>query len=171
MGYFFFLTHALVPCEQLWKQFFNLICWWGILTICDFHPKTKSKIFLHSSQRHSLHWNLGESSKKKREKSGQADRLGGGSPPSSLTASILWKFWPILSIIKWQNNPKYDNLSRNFYIFLTASGEGGEGSTQAVSLTAFFPFFFWWFPLFGGASKCEICAKWPKISIYLLNIC
>ena len=70
---------------------------------------------------------------------------GGGSPPSSLTASILWKFWPILSIIKWQNNPKYDNLSRNFYIFLTASGEGG-GSTQAVSLTAFFPFFFWWLP-------------------------
>ena len=75
--------------------------------------------------------------------SGQAYRFGGGgSPPSSLTASILWKFWPILYIIKWQNNPKYDNLSRNFYIFLTASGEGGEGSTQAVSLTAFFPFFF-----------------------------
>ena len=35
--------------------------------------------------------------------------------------------------------PKYDNLSRIFHIFLTASG---EGSTQAVSLTAFFPFFF-----------------------------
>ena len=32
---------------------------------------------------------LGKASKKKREKSGQADRLGGGSPPSSLTASIL----------------------------------------------------------------------------------
>ena len=51
-----------------------------------------------------------------------------------LTASILWKCWPILAFIKWQNNPKYDNLSRIFHIFLTASGEGG--STQAVSLTA-----------------------------------
>ena len=65
---------------------------------------------------------------------------GGGSPPSSLTASILWKFWPILSFIKWQNNPKYDNLSRIFHIFLTASREGGL--TQAVSLTAFYEFFF-----------------------------
>ena len=31
----------------------------------------------------------------------------------------------MLSFIKWQNNPKYDNLSRIFHIFLTASGEGG----------------------------------------------
>ena len=42
----------------------------------------------------------------------------------SLTASILWKFWPILSFIKWQNNPKYDNLSRICHISLTASGGG-----------------------------------------------
>ena len=47
------------------------------------------------------------------------------------------------SFIKWQNNPKYDNLSRNFYIFLTAWGErGGGGSTQAVSLAAFSQFFY-----------------------------
>ena len=65
--------------------------------------------------------------KKKTGKKRSGWPLGGGSPPSSLTASILWKFWPILSIIKWQNNPKYDVLSRNFYIFLTASGEGGGG--------------------------------------------
>ena len=89
---------------------------------------------------------LMEGVKKKTGKKRQADRLGGGSPPSSLTASILWKFWPILSFIKWQNNPKYDNLSRIFYIFLTASGEGEGGSTQAVSLTAFSQFFFDDFP-------------------------
>ena len=35
--------------------------------------------------------------------------------------------WPILSFIKWQNNPKYDNLSRIFHIFLIA----------------FFQFFLW----------------------------
>ena len=61
----------------------------------------------------------------------------------SLTAAIFENVDPFLSFIEWQNNPKYDNLSRIFYIFLTASGEGGEGSTQAVSLTAFFPFFFY----------------------------
>ena len=59
----------------------------------------------------------------------------GGSPPSSLL------FCEILTFIKWQNNPKYDNLSRIFHIFLTASGEGEGGSSQAVSLTAFRSFF------------------------------
>ena len=48
-------------------------------------------------------------------------------------------FDPFFCFLKWQNNPKYDNLSRNFYIYLTASGEGG--STQVVSLTAFSQFF------------------------------
>ena len=33
-------------------------------------------------------------------------------------------------------------MGQNFHIFLTASGEGEGGSTQAVSLTVFFPFFF-----------------------------
>ena len=55
-------------------------------------------------------------------------------------------------VIKWQNNPKYDNLSRIFHIFLTALGEGGRegGSTQAVSLTAFYEFFFDAFPHWGS---------------------
>ena len=66
----------------------------------------------------------------------------GGSPPLSLTTSICENFDPNLSFIKRQNNPKYGNLSRNFHIFLTASGEGRGGSTQAVSLTAFSQFFF-----------------------------
>ena len=66
----------------------------------------------------------------------------GGSPPLSLTTSICENFDPFLSFIKRQNNPKYGNLSRNFHIFLTASGEGRGGSTQAVSLTAFSQFFF-----------------------------
>ena len=46
-------------------------------------------------------------------------------------------------IKKWQNNPKYDNLSRNFYIFLTASGEGVNPSGQP---DRFFPVFFYYFP-------------------------
>ena len=46
-----------------------------------------------------------------------------------------------------QNNPKYGNLSRNFHIFLTASGEGRGGPTQAVSLTAFSQVFFDDFPV------------------------
>ena len=54
-----------------------------------------------------------------------------------LTTSICENLDPFLSFIKRQNNPKYDNLSRNFHIFLTASGEGRGGSTQAVRLTAF----------------------------------
>ena len=59
-----------------------------------------------------------------------------------LTASICENVDPFLSFIKRQNNPKYGNLSKNFHIFLTASGEGRGGSTQAVSLTAFSQFFF-----------------------------
>ena len=78
-------------------------------------------------------------------KSGQADRLG-GSPPSSLTASILWKFWPIFIFIKWQNNPKYDNLSKNFHIFLTASGEGGAGRPKRSAWPLYRRFFFEYFP-------------------------
>ena len=70
------------------------------------------------------------------------DRFGGGGvTPLSLTTSICENFDPFLSFIKRQNNPKYGNLSRNFHIFLTASGEGRGGSTQAVSLTAFSQFF------------------------------
>ena len=63
-------------------------------------------------------------------KSGQADHFGGegGSPHPSLTKTICENVDPFLSFIKQQNNPKYDNLSRIFHIFLT----------QAVSLTAFF---------------------------------
>ena len=49
-----------------------------------------------------------------------------------LTASICENFDPFLSFIKWQNNPKYDNLSRFFYIYLTASGEGGGGEGGAA---------------------------------------
>ena len=82
--------------------------------------------------------------KKKCEKAVRLTALGGegGSPPLSLTTSICENFDPFLSFIKRQNNPKYGNLSRNFHIFLTASGEGRGGSTQAVSLTAFSQFFF-----------------------------
>ena len=84
---------------------------------------------------------LGKGSKKNWEKAVRLTALGGegGSPPLSLTTSICENFDPFLSFIKRQNNPKYGNLSRNFHIFLTASGEGG--STQAVSLTAFSQFF------------------------------
>ena len=82
---------------------------------------------------------------KKNWKSGQADRFVGESPPSSLTTSICENFDPFLPFIKWQNNPKYGNLSIIFHIYLTASGEGaggGCGLTQAVRLTAFSHFFF-----------------------------
>ena len=91
---------------------------------------------------------LGKGSKKNCEKAVRLTALGGevGSPPLSLTTSICENFDPFLSFIKRQNNPKYGNLSRNFHIFLTASGEGRGGSTQAVSLTAFSQFFFEPFP-------------------------
>ena len=84
-------------------------------------------------------YNLVREGFKKNVKKRSGWPLGGGSPHSSLTASILWKFWPILSFIKWQNNPKYDNLSGIFYIFLTASGEGGRPKRSAWPL---FPSFF-----------------------------
>ena len=42
----------------------------------------------------------------------------------------------VFPFIKWQNNPKYDNMSKIFHIFLTALVEGEVGSTQAVSQTA-----------------------------------
>ena len=82
--------------------------------------------------------------KKNCEKAVRLTALGGegGSPPLSLTTSICENFDPFLSFIKRQNNPKYGNLSRNFHIFLTASGEGRGGSTQAGSLTAFSQLFF-----------------------------
>ena len=85
----------------------------------------------------------GRGQKKNCEKAVRLTALGGegGSPPLSLTTSICENFDPFLSFIKRQNNPKYGNLSRNFHIFLTASGEGRGGSTQAVSLTAFSVFF------------------------------
>ena len=86
---------------------------------------------------------LGKGSKKNWEKAVRLTAWGGegGSPPFSLTTSICENFDPFLSFIKRQNNTKYGNLSRNFHIFLTASGEGRGGSTQAVSLTAFPSFF------------------------------
>ena len=56
-----------------------------------------------------------------------------------LTETISENFGPLLSFRKLQNNPNYGILSRNFHIYLT--GGGGEGSTQAVSLTAFFDAF------------------------------
>ena len=57
-------------------------------------------------------------------------RLGGLTPPPSPLTHIF-------PFIKWQNNPKYDNLSRNFHKWLTERG----GSTVSVSLTAFYVFF------------------------------
>ena len=44
----------------------------------------------------------------------------------------------------YNQNLKSKVKVKNFHIFLIASGEGGggPGSTQAVSLTAFFQFFF-----------------------------
>ena len=74
------------------------------------------------------------SHKKNWEKAVRLTAWGGrGSPPSSLTASICESFDPFFSFMKWQNNPIYDNLTRNFYRF----GGGGGG----VSLTTFPPFF------------------------------
>ena len=70
-----------------------------------FAPKTKMDDLVRM---------ITEGVKKNLGKSGQADRLGGGSPPSSLTASICESFGPFFSFIKWQNNPKHDNLSRIF---------------------------------------------------------
>ena len=51
---------------------------------------------------------------------------------------------PFLSFIKWQNNSKYDNLSRIFYISLTASGEGrgGRGVNPSGQPDRFFTVFF-----------------------------
>ena len=43
--------------------------------------------------------------------------------------------------VVYNQNLKSKVKVENFHIFLTASGEGG-GATQAVSLTASFPFFF-----------------------------
>ena len=49
---------------------------------------------------------------------------------------------PFLSYIKRQNTPKYGNLSRNFHIYLTASGEGGrEGGQPKRSAWPLFPSF------------------------------
>ena len=67
-------------------------------------------------------------------------------PLKSPLVHPLLNFDPFLSFIKWQNNPKYGNLSRNFHIYLIASGEGRGGSIQAVSLTAFSQYFFDAFP-------------------------
>ena len=67
-----------------------------------------------------------------------------------LTTSILWKFWPILPFIKWQNNPKYDNLSKNFHIFLTASGEGGGSKPSGQPDRFIDVFFFEYFPNIAG---------------------
>ena len=74
------------------------------------------------------------------KRSGRSLWGGGGSTPPSQTASICENFDPFLSFIKWQNNPQYDNLSRNFYIYLTASGEGRVWG-QPKHLTAFSQFF------------------------------
>ena len=79
--------------------------------------------------------------KKNWEKAVRLTALGGRGdhPPLSLTTSICENFGPFLSFIKRQNNPKYGNLSRNFHIFLTASGEGVNPSGQP---DCFFPVFF-----------------------------
>merc|ERR550517_2303045 len=99
---------------------------------------------MYSSIIHSL-FELREGVKKKNwEKAVRLTALGGegGSPLLSLTTSICENFDPFLSFIKRQNNPKYGNLSRNFHIFLTASGEGRGGVNPSGQpdrpLTVFF---------------------------------
>ena len=49
--------------------------------------------------------------------------------------------------VVYNQNKKSKVKVGNFHIFLTASGEGRGGSTQAVSLTAFSQFFFLTLPL------------------------
>ena len=61
--------------------------------------------------------------------------VGGRSPPSSLTETICENVDPFLSFIKWQNNPKYGNVSRNFHIYLTAWGISNRASSSASSGT------------------------------------
>ena len=77
------------------------------------------------------------------EKAARLTALGGrgGHPSSSLTAFICENVDPFLSYIKLQNNPKYGNLSRNFHIYLTASGEGRGGQPKR-SAWPLFPIFF-----------------------------
>ena len=62
-----------------------------------------------------------------------------------LVSTVLWSGATsicdgIISFIEWQNNPNYDNLSRNVYIYLSkreGGRWGGGGSTVSVSLAAF----------------------------------
>ena len=56
-----------------------------------------------------------------------------------MTETICENFDLFLSFLKWQNNPKYGNLARDFHIYLTASGEGVNPSGQP---DRFFPSFF-----------------------------
>ena len=119
------------------------------------YPSNKNVFFVEEKYK-------GRGQKKNCEKAVRLTALGGegGSPPLSLTTSICENFDPFLSFIKRQNNPKYGNLSRNFHIFLTASGEGRGGSTQAVSLTAFSQFFF----------ECDqITTKHTKVPLFKIK--
>ena len=98
--------------------------------------------------------------KKKREKSGQADRLGWPPPPLPRSGQENVKisrqvviFGVILPFYNGQNGPKF---SQN------RSGQAGGRwpPPKAVSLPAFFPFFFWWFPLLAFYCKTNIwCLK------------
>ena len=48
---------------------------------------------------------------------------GGGHPPPAWPLLFCENFVPFFSFIKWQNNPKYDNLSKNFHIFLVKQAQ------------------------------------------------
>ena len=66
--------------------------------------------------------------------------LGGGLPPSSLTASICANLYPFLPLWNGKITPNMTTCREIFTFSWPLRGRGG--STQAVSLTAFFPFFF-----------------------------
>ena len=70
--------------------------------------------------------------------------------------------------LKWQTNPKYGNLSRNFRF---GGGEGG-GSTQAVSLTALSQFFFWRLPLVFSTDQqiFDFCRSSPTTLLYQRDV-
>ena len=96
-------------------------------------------------------------------KNSQADRFrgAGGSPPPSLATSICENFDPFFSYIQRQNNLKYDNLSRIFYNYRTASGEGEGGVNPSGQPGRFFSFFFWRLPYGNTYHKNKLPELFP----------
>ena len=136
--------HVFHNCALLIKLFI-MIGLIHIMTKLKFRGQKPSfKLFSFATRFFSL-VGKGSNQKKKREKSGQADRLGWPPPlPRSGQKNIKISrqvviFGVILPFYNVQNGPKF---SQN------RSGQAGGRwpPPKAVSLTAFFPFFFNYFP-------------------------